>query len=288
MSTHHETYEDYKLTDEEAGAILAESPDKTLIADYVGGFLTDDEMVAFRERLRTDAAFRELANPRLDAWYRLPKAQQTMTLEELTASWEAFNAKSGVAPKVASGQVDVHDAMKVFERFQRESLRGLRAMQVAAATLFLVGLPLMGVVGYLIYPAIRTAGTHMSVGELPAKRLSFGATSFMTLEPGARVYWNDRPNANGEFEAYLVEGAARFDLRLDLNGSFVVRTPAGRIQARWGTFTATVESPVETRVQVEQFDARLRAASDSTNTELEVSAGQRARMQWGQPPRRDP
>ncbi len=288
MSTHRETYEDYKLTDEEAAEILAESPDKTLIADYVGGFLSDDEMVAFRERLRTDEAFREFANPRLDAWYRLPKAQQTMTLEELTASFESFQAKLGVAPKVVSGQMDVKDAMKVFERFQRESLRGLRVMQVAAAALFFIGLPLIGVVGYLIYPAVRTAGTHVSVGELPAKRVSLAATSYMTLEPGARVYWSDRPNANGEFDAYLVEGTARFELRLDLAGKWVIRTPAGRMEARWGTFTATVESPVATRVQVEQFDARLRAASDSTNTELQLCAGQQARIQWGQPPRRDP
>lgn len=285
MNTPRDTTLEYQLDDAEVAAILAESPDATLVADYLGGVLDPDQATAFRERLRTDATFRAMAQPRLDAWYSLARARPESTPEELHGAWMEFRRRAGLAvPEVAPPR-DV-----ALDDVRREVMGGVRFLKLVATLLLLVGIPSAGWIGYQLFPMVRSQATYMHRATTGEQVATVDVTSTVRLERGARLIWQDRPNGITDRELILTEGAATFMLERLLAGAYVVITPAGRVRVTGTTFRVEVVSPMESVVRVDEGEVQLEAAgvlADSTS-HVTLRAGARGRLTWGQPPRREP
>lgn len=285
MNTPRDTTLEYQLDDADVTAILSESPDATLVADYLGGILDPDQASAFRARLRTDATFREFAQPRLDAWYALTRVKPESTPDELHGAWIEFRRHAGLAvPEVAPPASGALDEVK------REVIGGVRFLKLAATLLLIVGIPSAGWIGYQLFPTVRSQATYMHHATTGEQVVTVDVTSTVRLERGARFIWQDRPSGVSDRELILTEGAATFTLQRVLVGAYVVVTPAGRVRVTGTTFRVEVVSPMESVVRVDEGDVQLEAAgvlADST-THVTLRAGQRGRLAWGQRPRREP
>lgn len=286
--------EEYQMSDEEAAAILAEDPDATLVADYLGRFLNEQEMVAFRERLRTDEAFRRFAEPRIAAWEAYPPIELTSTEEELSAGWQEMQTRLGLVAAMPAGEkvpAGLESVLAEMRALNRETSRDTRLLRLVAGVLFVVGLPAAAAIGYLITHMWRSPATFMRaatdtalVEELPGKNA-------MRIEPGARVVWEDRPTPMGTHEILLTAGAATFQLNERIAVSYLLITPAGRIRAKRGWFAVRVSPPADVFIRVDSGSVQLDAEGmpdGAGPTTLTVSAGERGRLTWGQSPGKEP
>jgi ferric-dicitrate binding protein FerR (iron transport regulator) len=280
MSREPTRYPGLELSAADADAILAESPDTTQVVDYLSGGLSADEEVAFRERLRLDANFRQHAEPLIHAWESVPVAEwPSPSPEELHESWGRFARSAGLANVAAPGEREAEEA--------RRSRRQVRRVQLAAAAALMIGLPLAGWLGYVGPRAMRGPVAHVEVAASAVRRVSMSLTTSVVLEPGSRFVWHDKQDANGEQEMYLVQGKAMFVMERVPSGRYVVRTPSGEVTVTGTMFHLEVKDPALTWVRVDEGEVILRSEGSGTRfSPLRLSAGERGLMLWGQPPSR--
>jgi ferric-dicitrate binding protein FerR (iron transport regulator) len=287
MNTPRDTTLEYQLEEAEVAAILSESPDATLVADYLGGVLDPDQASVFRERLRTDAPFRTFAQPRLDAWYALSRAMPESTPEELHAAWMTFRRKAGLTvPQAAPSPL----ASAALDEVRREAVSGVRFLRMVAILLLIVGIPVSGFIGYRLFPTVRAQAVYMERPNDGEKVVMVDRPSTARLETRARLFWQDHSNDVGNRELFLTEGAGTFTLSRRRLGIYVVSTPAGRVRANGSTFRVELRSPAEAVIRVTAGEVQLEQLGATTDSiaPLTLRAGERGRLIWGQPPRREP
>lgn len=287
MNTPRDTTLEYQLDDVDVTAILSESPDATLVADFLGGVLDPDQASAFRARLRTDATFREFAQPRLDAWYAVSQAMPESTPGELHDAWLTFRQRAGLAaPSVAPLPM----ATAALDEVRQEAVNGVRFLRMVATLLLIVGIPVSGFIGYQLFPTVRERAVYMERPLEGEKVVVVDRPSTARLEARARLIWQDHSNDLGDRDLLLTEGAVTFVLSRRALGTYIVSTPAGRVRANGSTFRVELRSPMEAVIRVAEGEVQLEqlgATADST-APLTLRAGEFGRLTWGQPPRREP
>lgn len=267
---------EYHLSDEEATAILLESPDTTLVADYLSGALSAADQVAFRERLRLDPTFREFAESHIAVWEAVPVAQPTLSPDDLQASWARFQDRVGMPRERAVAPT---------APVQHRPWPQLRRMQLAAALLLIIGIPSAVYLGDLVMPLLRPPRTQMVVGSASGHEVRLDRRSTVTLSQGTRFIWTDKATRDRPREMYLAHGNARFVLEKVAPNTYVVETPAGRITVTGTIFFVSVQNPTTTTVRVEEGEVLLDPAGVATmSTPLRLSAGSEGIMVWGAPP----
>jgi ferric-dicitrate binding protein FerR (iron transport regulator) len=275
------------LTPDEIEAALAEDPEVTLISDYLTGALDAEAAAAVARRLEEDAGFQERVGPIVRAWHAWPGPTDFVQNDTETATrWERIVARSD-AWRAGEGGRDRawrndDDAARA-----RTARRQQRIWQLAAVLLLAVGLPLAGWAGASLWP--RLTAPRVLVEQAPpgdGSTATVGPNSMVSLAPGARLTWRDRPDDRGRRELFL-DGSASFMLTPLRAGEYLVITPAARIIVAGTRFDVQVTDPSTTLVTVHEGKVVLEARGNARGFDLlPLGAGEQGRVVWGAPPRR--
>lgn len=272
---------DYTLTPEEAESILAEWPEHTRVVDYLSGALDDEAARAFREQLRTDAAFREFATPFIEAWEVVPVIEDRLSAEEREEAWQVHRRLVGL---VRTERGDGAGAPPGAERAPI-SLRSFRLLMVGVAVLLLVGFPVVGWIGVRVGPLLTRSVVTVSDAGLSTETVTFGLTSSAVLQRGSRLVWPDRATG-GVRELMLMRGKAFFSLDSIPGAAWVLETPAGRLTTGAAHVLVESQDPQLTFVRVDKGEVRLEAVGASTPySPVTLRPGDKGLLFYGQPPR---
>ncbi len=277
-----------ELTPAEVEAALAEDPELVLISDYLARGLTAEQTAEVERRLEEDAAFRTRAEPIIAAWNAWPTvAEVSIPKEEMAASWQRFLAKAAWRDSSSrdSSSRSGAPATDGVHAGDPAALRRLRRWQLAAGLLLLVGVPLS--IGGSYWMATRRAAPRVHLEEASAREMKMvrlEGAGWVTLDPGARLTWEEGAGKDGTRTLYL-DGSGRFRLEHVASGQYVVTTPSARIVVTGTEFDVSADDPSTTRVRVESGVVMLTSRGARAGRMLELRAGERGEATWNEIPR---
>ncbi len=274
-------------TPEEIAAALADDPEVTAISDYLAGALDAEAAALVARRLEEDEGFRQRVEPIMRAWAAWPGPADFVQPQEATAArWERIVARAD-ARRAVDAKGDDGWRAQLGPARRDGTGRRLRVWQLAAGLLLVVGVPLAGWAGATLWP--RLTAPRVLIDEASARdgrTVAVGPNSWVSLAPGARLTWRDRPDDRDRREL-LLDGDATFTLTSLRAGEYVVITPAARIVVTGTRFGVRMTDPATTLVTVHEGRVMLESRGASQASEpLALGPGEQGRAVWGVPPRR--
>ena len=236
-----------------------------LALDLANDRLSPRQAAEFHERMKTDAMFRRVVQPVLDA-HRHPAR---MSKDDLADRWEEFRRRAGLVHPDQSSLVDFEARVeerraKVWRTYRR----------IAAVIAFLLVVPLSGWF-YLEWAYWDTRVADPNV--FSTVRLPDGSS--VVLAPGSRVRYL-KALADKRDRVVSLKGQGTFTVTPIASHTFEVRTPQARIIAigtRFDVLAAdamTIVTVEEGKVTVQALDAE----EHPTGRLRTVGAGTRVRL----------
>lgn len=255
-------------------------PDMALVSDYVTGELPEEQARAVRERIATDADFRDLAEPLLIAAEHGPRFQP-MPRAELERRWLDLRRRIGLPELASRGAAD--PSLDAFRRtIAVEKRRARRNWTLGIAATILV----------ILLPALIDG--YGDVRDNLYRTTEWGSTEIIALPDGSRATLSMGSKLGripyGAARTWILRGEATFDV-VQAAVPFVVETESGFITVTGTRFTVHAYRGEPTVVSVEEGSVRVQARDADENPfglHLDLSPGQKARLVRGLPAERIP
>jgi len=276
------------LSDAEVRQALDADPEGALITDYLVGALAPAQAAEVERRLREDEGFRERVGPIVEAWQAWPTARDVSVSAHVVATnWQRFldevKRREHEDARARDLAGDAGDGAS--HRSPGGHRHRLRRWQLAAGMLALVGVPAAAVGGYVLARRLAPPRTFVLEAARESKLARLGDDAWVTVEPGGRLVWDERPSANGVHELFL-DGGARIHALGVPDGRLVVITPSARLIVNGAAAYVDASDPARTRVLVDQGGVVAGSRSPRALPLLALGPGEQGVIMWGQPPRR--
>lgn len=250
-------------------------PDMALVSDYITGELSEAQAAAVRQRIATDADFRDLAEPLLIAAEHGPRFQP-MPRAHLERKWLELRRRIGL-PDIAADAARDPSLDGFRATIKRERRRAIRNGALGIAALILIALMPQAVD---LYRRADNSWTFSGRGQ---------AETRLPLPDGSSALVGPNTTLVGRRDmarSYHVNGEVTFDV-VRATTPFSVTTRSAHIQVVGTRFTVhayagepTMVTVIEGVVLVREVDDDGKPAGDS----LSLTPGQRARVVRGYPP----
>ena len=255
-------------------------PDMALVSDYVTGDLSEEQARAVRERIATDADFRDLAEPLLIAAEHGPRFQP-IPREQLERKWLELRRRIGLPDLARDPRTD--PSLDSFRRtIAVEKRRSRRNWVLGIAALIL----------FILLPNL--IGGYRDIQDNLHRTTEWGSAEIIALPDGSRATLSMGSKLSripyGAERTWILRGEATFEV-VPSGTRFIVETESANVIVTGTRFAVhayrgepTVVTVAEGSVHVQAKDAD----DEPIGPALQLSPGQKARAVRGLPAERIP